>query len=299
MTRLLAVELRRFFWRRSFRLFAALVVAGIAVAAVLVFVNSDPTPQGARARYEEAVASCTNSFRDSQELPPRYENVEEFCEEQVPPEEFFDRTFRLTDLADIFMGTSVPLIILGLAFGASFIGAEWHHGTITTMLTWEPRRVRVMVGKVIAAMVSVFVFVVAMQSVLGLALWPVAAAVGSTAGADVAWLADTALVVARGAVIAGLAAAMGFAVASMARNTTTALIVGFVYFAVGEAVLRALRPGWQRWLIGDNAGAFVTADPASIFGRPYSVLSAFLIVAAYALGLTAAATGLFRARDVT
>ncbi len=298
MTRILVVELRRFALRRSFRLFGGLVVAGIALAAVLVFVNSDPTPEGAQARYREAVASCVDGF-GAERPPPGYEDVEEFCEQEVPPAEFFDRTFRLTDLQDIFAATSVPLIILGLAFGASFIGAEWHHGTITTMLTWEPRRVRVMVGKVVAAAIAVFLFVVAMQFVLGLALWPVAAVAGSTAGVDVAWLADSSVVVARGALIAGLAATLGFAVASMARNTTTALIIGFVYFAVGEAVLRAFRPGWQRWLIGDNAGAFVTADPASIFGKPYSVLSSLLIVVGYAVLFMGIATALFKSRDVT
>jgi hypothetical protein len=40
-----------------------------------------------------------------------------------------------------------------------------------------------------------------------------------------------------------------------------ALGVGFVYFAVVESVIRALRPAWQPWLLTDNAIAFVQHTP--------------------------------------
>jgi ABC-2 type transport system permease protein len=183
MTRIVAVELRRFVWRRSFRLFGAIAFAGIAVAAVIVFLQSYPNSRGAdEPAYRAALQECI-SFHEgegAQFIPQEYESAEEFCSAQVPLREF-DRTFRLTSLEDIFKGTSVPLIILGLALGASFIGAEWHSGTITTLLTWEPRRIRVMGGKVIAAVTAVFLSAVTLQSILGLALWPVAAMQGSTA----------------------------------------------------------------------------------------------------------------------
>lgn len=303
MMRILAVELKRFAWRRSFRLFGLLALAGIALAAVIVFVQSEPAFRGPEeVAYRSAVRDCIRSFEGGgpEQVPPGYRDAEDFCAEAVPLEAF-DRTFRLTSLEDVFGGTSIPLIILGLALGASFIGAEWHVGTVTTLLTWEPRRTRVMVGKAVAAVSGVFLSAVTLQAILGLALWPVAALSGTTAGVDAAWFADTVAVVARGALIAGLAAAIGFAVASVARNTTTALIIGFVYFAVVEGLLRGFRPNWQPWLIGDNAAAFVTADPASVFsfGQGHSVPASLLVVAAYAAGLTAIATAIFRARDVT
>jgi hypothetical protein len=303
MMRIVAVEVKRFAWRRSFRLFGLLALAGIAVAAVIVFVQSEPT-SGASVdvAYRAAVRDCIRSFEGGgpEQVPPGYEDAEDFCTQAVPVEAF-DRTFRLTSLEDVFQGTSVPLIILGLALGASFIGAEWHTGTITTLLTWEPRRARVMAGKVLAAVMGVFLSAVALQSILGLVLWPVAAMRGSTAGVDAAWFADVAAVVARGALVAGLAAAIGFAIASVARNTTTALIIGFVYFAVAEGILRGLRPHWQSWLIGDNAAAFVTADPGQVFslGRGHGVLASLLVVAGYAAGLVLVATAWFKARDVT
>jgi hypothetical protein len=158
-----------------------------------------------------------------------------------------------------------------------------------------------MAGKVVVVMAGVFLSAVALQAILGLVLWLVAALRGDVSGVDAAWLADVVAVVARGALIAGLVAAIGFAVAATARNTTTALIIGFVYFAVVEAVLRGLRPHWQPWLIGDNAAAFVSADPASIFlsGNSHGVLTSLLVVVAYAFGLMALATVAFRTRDVT
>jgi hypothetical protein len=305
VTDIIAAELKRFAWRRSFRACGILALCGIAVLAVIVFVRSDRSVSGAATVQPSRrifVEDCVRSFEGAgEEVPPGFRSIREFCRAQaVPLVVERDSRFHFTSMEDVFKGTSVPLIILGLALGASFIGAEWHVGTITTLLTWETRRVRVMVGKVLALALAVFTSAVVLQVVLGLSLWPAAAFRGTTQGVDVAWLADTMGVVARGALIAALAAALGFAIASVARNTTTALVIGFAYFAVVEALLRGLRPNWQQWLIGDNAAAFVTADPESVFmagGR--GALASLLVVAGYAVGLTALATVWFRARDVT
>jgi hypothetical protein len=301
--RILAVEIKRFVWRRSFRFFGVLALGGIALAATIVFFTAEQNAQGAEIAAQarqESIDDCVR-FMPEEQLPPEYESTEEFCADMGPPIEALDPRFRLTSLTDIFGGTSIPLIILGLAFGASFIGAEWHAGTITPLLTWAPRRVPVLIGKVVAAMIGVFLSAVALQTTLGLVLWFVASVRGTTEGVDLAWLGETAAVAARGAIIAALMATIGFAIAAVARNTTIALIIGFVYFAVGEALIRGLKPGWQPWLIGDNAAAFVVADPSQIFmaGGARSTLTALLVVVGYAIAATAAATAWFQARDVT
>ena len=303
MIRILGVEIKRFMWRRSFRFFGLLALGGIALAATIVFFTAEQNTEGgkiaAQAR-QQSIDDCVQFMPDEQ-LPPEYETTEEFCAAMGPQIEDLDPRFRLTSLTDIFGGTSIPLIILGLAFGASFIGAEWHAGTITPLLTWSPRRVPVLVGKIVAAMIGVFLSAIAIQTILGLALWFVAAVRGTTEGADLAWLGDTAAVAARGAIIASLMATIGFAIASVARNTTIALIIGFVYFAVGEALIRGLLPGWQAWLIGDNAAIFLIANPDEIFiaGGARSTLTALLVVVGYSVAATAAATAWFQTRDVT
>lgn len=304
MIRILAVELRRFAWRRSFRFFGLIAIAGIALAGTIVFFTSHAGAeviQTTTEAHDRMVNDCVRSIGDGR--PPHgFGTVEEFCAKAgAPPIEALDPRFRLTTLTDIFGGTSVPLIILGLALGASFIGAEWHAGTITPLLTWAPRRVPVLIGKVAAAMIGVVLSALALQAILGLVLWFVAATRGTTEGADLAWLGETAAVAGRGAIIAGLVAALGFAIGSIARNTTVALIIGFVYFAVAESLLRGLRPGWQPWLIGDNAAAFVIGNPAEIYvtGGPRTALGALLVVAGYAAVAVAAAAAWFQTRDVT
>ena len=93
-----------------------------------------------------------------------------------------------------------------------------------------------------------------------------------------------------------IAALFGFTLAGIARNTTAALVIFFLYFAVGEPLLRVWKPQWARWLVTDNAAQFVTGD-TSILG--YSQGRSFAVLAVYALigvGLTAA---FFQRRDIT
>lgn len=304
MTRILGVELRRFAWRRSFRFFGLVAVAGSLFAATLVFFNSRSAEEGQRAaiaQREQIVQDCIG-FTPDEAVPRQFGSVEEYCESiGSPPASVLNPTFRLTTLGEIYEGMSIPLIILGLAFGASFIGAEWHHGTITATLTWDPRRVMVFVGKALAAMVAVILAALAIQAILGVMLWVVAVVRGSTEGAGLAWFWETLGSASRGALIAGLAAMLGFAIASGARNTTTALIIGLVYFAVAESLIRGLRPAWQPWLVGDNAAAFVTGDPAQVFmtGGARSTVTSLLVVVAYAAVAVGLGAAWFRSRDVT
>ena len=46
----------------------------------------------------------------------------------------------------ILMIAALPLVLGALFGGASVVGAEWRAGTVTTVLTWEPRRLRLHVG---------------------------------------------------------------------------------------------------------------------------------------------------------
>lgn len=301
MIRLLGLELRRFAWRRSFRVFGVIALCFIAVSAAIVAFNShrgDDAVRAAAAVRRAMIEDCIENVPADQ-VPNSFDSVEEFCEEVgAPPIDSLDPRFNLTALTGIFGGTSIPLIILGLAFGASFIGAEWHAGTITPLLTWQPRRGLVFVSKAAAAMIGVFVFALALQAILGFVLWVVAATRGTTQGADMQWLVETAGVALRGAVIAGFLAVLGFAIGSVARNTTVALIIGFVYFAVAESTLRGLKPGWQPWLIGDNAARFVIGNTEEMFGNFRSIWGALIVVVAYAVIAFALATAWFRSRDV-
>jgi len=205
--------------------------------------------------------------------------------------------FQLHTLPDVLMGTSFVLVIVGWVFGASFVGAEWHAGTITTLLTWEPRRGRVMTAKLVAVLVSVFLVTLAIQGLLTAGLTIDAVAAGSTAGVDAGTIATAVGVAVRVALLSTFFAGFGFGLASIGRNTAAALGVGFGYIVIVENIVRGFRPGWTAWLLTDNAGLFVIGDPSDFaFGR--STVGAGIYLGAVALLIVLASAAVFRARDV-
>ncbi|MEX2203698.1 MAG: hypothetical protein WD965_06375 [Actinomycetota bacterium] len=212
---------------------------------------------------------------------------------------FATQSYDLATLPEVLLGMSFVFVILGWLFGASFVGAEWHAGTITTLLTWEPRRTRVIVAKMTAAVVSVFVLTLVLQAFLAGVLAVDAATQGSTAGADGAWAAEAAGVGLRVALLSSIFAGVGFGIASIGRNTAAALGVGFGYLVIVENLVRGLRPAWAPWLLTENAGLFLIGDPADFPLLHRSVVGAGIYLAAVATLLLVAAAAQFRVRDVT
>jgi ABC-type transport system involved in multi-copper enzyme maturation permease subunit len=206
--------------------------------------------------------------------------------------------YDLVGLPDVLMGTSLVLVSVAWILGASAIGADWHAGHVTTILTWEPRRGRVMLAKIVASLTSVFVVSLTIQALLGAALAVAAAGAGSTTGADAAWLAESAGVALRVALLSTIFAGFGFGLASAGRNTAVALGVGFGYLVIVENLVRGLRPQWTPWLLTDNAGLFIVDSPIDFPMLERSTLGAGLYLAAVGAILLLAASGLFRTRDV-
>ena len=304
MGRLLVVETRRFLARRLVRISCGLILVAVLIAGVAAFLNSHrPSAEqlaDAQRQRRESVAECAaGQFGIPPEEIPPGQTLEQYCEQIVSPAEEFiaDAPFRLAGMQDVFLGTGVVAMLVAWLLGASFVGAEWHAGTIGTLLTWEPRRIRVIVAKAVVAVVAAFALTVVAEALLGLAVWPAAAVRGSTAGVDAAWFRDTAGVVLRGGGLAAMGAGIGFAVASLARNTAAALGVGFGYLVVFEMILASLRPGWSKWLLVPNIAVFMTADPGEV-GFEWSAVRAGLLLAGYTAALLVVAGGWFRARDV-
>jgi ABC-2 type transport system permease protein len=103
----------------------------------------------------------------------------------------------------------------------------------------------------------VFAVTVIIVAFLSAALGFAAALRGSTELTG-GWWRDVMTTSLRIAVIAAVAALIGGAVAAIGRHTSAALGVVFVYTAVLEGVLRAFRPLWSPWLLGDNIVSFVS-----------------------------------------
>ncbi len=209
-----------------------------------------------------------------------------------------DPRFKLTSLKGILQGTTAPLVVVAWLIGASLIGSDWQSRTITTVLTWEPRRTRVLLTKAFACVVVASLFAVVTQLVLSAALLPAAYLHGTTAGADGDWLVSVLGVLLRGTGLVAIAAAVGFSVASIGRNTAAALGIGFAYFLVIENVVGSFLEDFRRWLVLGNAIVLVSGENSGgeVVGR--SVLAAGAYLTAVAITLLAAATLVFRRRDV-
>lgn len=298
MGSLLSVELRRMLSRRMVWVVTLATIGLLLLSGVIAFVQAGKDARSYQARddpvIEREIRRCTR-----QDLPPEAgispaERRAE-CEAMIGA----DPRFHYSSIRDVLLGSSPPFLLLAVVFGASFIGAEWHFGTITTTLTWEPRRMRVLVAKaLVVALFTAFLFV-ALQAILAAVLYPAAAVHGTTSGIDAEWVRDVIGVVARGALLAAISATIGFSLASIGRNTTAAMGAIFVYFVAVEPIVRALRPGWIEWLFIDNASIFMSEQSTSFPPLDRSVPEAGLLLALYA-GLAFAAGLLwFKRRDVT
>ena len=101
---------------------------------------------------------------------------------------YLTQHYELQTFPNVLKGTSFILLSVGWLLGASAIGADWHTGHITTILSWEPRRWRLIWAKVVAVVVQVFVLSLVVQALLGLVLSIDAAAKGSVTGVGAAWV---------------------------------------------------------------------------------------------------------------
>jgi ABC-type transport system involved in multi-copper enzyme maturation permease subunit len=259
MISLLGIETRRLLARRVVRFAGVLALLGMAIAGIVLFFRS----------HRAAGAP-------------------------IP-----DPAFHLTQYRLVAEGLSGLFIFLLVMLGATSAGAEWHAGTVATQLTWEPRRIRLLVAKTIVAAAFGFLALLLAEAVLLGALAPAAIFRGTTRGVDAAWFRGTAVILLRAAVVAALGAAIGHSLAWLARNTAVAVGVVLGYVAVVEPLLQAVRPTWQLWFPVGNAVRFISANPENVIGPTRSTGGAGALLVAYGIALGLVSLVVFRRRDVT
>ena len=209
---------------------------------------------------------------------------------------------RLTDLwRGGGEGTMIPvflmLIVGALIGGAMVTGGEWRAGTVVTVSTWEPRRVRLLGARFLACAVLAAVIGLGLLALFVAATLPVAFAKGSTAGVDGAFVVALAGGVARGLSIVALAAVVGAAVANLGRTSTAAIVGLFGYNAIVEPVLRGVWPRKAGWLFGENMATWLSYERLDgPLARSPVLAGATLLV--YATALAAVVLVVFRRRDL-
>ncbi|HUS42320.1 MAG TPA: hypothetical protein VMY16_06610 [Ilumatobacteraceae bacterium] len=158
-----------------------------------------------------------------------------------------------------FLSVGMFFLFLGGFFGgATVAGAEWRAGTMTTVLTWEPRRLRLHSARVGSAAVLAFAISFGLQIVFLVSFLPSVILNGSSDGMDGWFLFDLAVVMVRTSAITAAAAVLAVSLATAARNTAFAIITLFTWLVVVEGLIRSLKPSLSGWLWGENVATSMT-----------------------------------------
>jgi hypothetical protein len=290
------------------RVTAVLAIAGIAIGGVLAFATSESLSesdyqdrvlkaktQGQALEAEIQACLRRNGVTDDREVPDQVAR-KCFTNSEVTAH---DPRFRRTRLKGVLQGVSGVLAIVGWALGASLVGSEFASRSLTTLLTWEPRRGRVITAKAISTIAATALLAFGVLVAVVLAMLPALSYHGASLRPGDPSAVTIAALVVRGTALTALATGMGFAIATIGRNTAAALGVGFGYIIILENILGGSIERWRRWLLLGNVIVFVSgsSEGGDVPGR--SVLGAGLFLTIVAVTLLAAAASAFRVRDIS
>ncbi len=263
--RLTTVEMRHALHRRLVRWMIAVALAGCAVMGLIAFLTSGDPIELARADEHPAILG-----------------------------DWWAR-----GAGEGFLLVAAIYLAIGAAIcGASVAGAEWKWGTVTTALTWEPRRVRLHLARTLSAGVLAFFIGLALQVIFFVAALPAVFAHGNTAGVDGAWWIALGTAMVRIAFMTALVAVLALNIATLGRNTAAALVALSVWMIALEGLVRGLRPGLARFLITENVVILVpwkALDNVEFHRTPGLALATVSVYLAVVVGIT---TLLFSRRDV-
>ncbi len=265
---LLVVEMRRALHRRVVRVLIVLALLGCAAVGIIAFTDS-------------VGKSLAELHVDGQHHPAVM------------------RDWWVAGTGDGALTIASFFLVLGGLFGgASVAGAEWRAGTVTTVLTWEPRRVRMHLSRTAACAVLAFLISFALQIMFLAALLPATLWNGSTAQLDAPWWVALVAAILRTSLLTATAAVLGVALSTLGRNTAFALVIAFGWIALVEGLIRGFKPGLARFLWGENMTIILSwaqLDNVS-FRRGPAV--ALITVTLYAAAIAIVATWVFQRRDV-
>ena len=205
-------------------------------------------------------------------------------------------TFGRGDMADGLLVLALPLLMLGWLVGASAIGAEWGNRTVSALLTWEPRRTRVLLAKVSAAGVSTALWVLALEIVWTAVMLPVASGADPRFELPFSW-GEYAAVGGRVLLVSVIAGVLGFSLATIGKNTGAALGGGMAYLLIVETLVRNLKPSWSEWLLSTNI-ARVIEGSTDVSLQDRSSVEPAVLLALYAGALFVVALWVFRRREM-
>ena len=128
--------------------------------------------------------------------------------------------------------------VLALMLGVLTVGSEYGWGTLKTLFTQGPGRLRVFGAKLLAVAATLLVFVLVVYVLAAVARW----AIALNEGVEVTWPSAWLLIrgIAGGWLIFAVWAALGILLAVVTRGTALATGIGILYAFVVEGLLSAL-----------------------------------------------------------
>jgi len=114
-----------------------------------------------------------------------------------------------TEFRNALGGAATPLALAGFVLGASLFGADYTSRALTTLLTWEPKRSRVLAAQSATCAAVTAGASLALLALLTLALLPAALAHGTGTSPDTTWYLWATALAFRCALLAGAASAIG------------------------------------------------------------------------------------------
>lgn len=265
---LLTTEMRRAMHRRAIRVLIAIAVVGCAFAGTVAYIGS-------------AGKTITQLRSDGEGHPAVMTD------------------WWIADANEGFLAVAMFFLFLGgFLGGATVAGGEWRAGTLTTLLTWEPRRLRLHGARTASAALLAFAISVGLQALFLASFLPAVLVNGTTTGVDGSFWIGLTVVIVRTSVLTAAAAVIGIELATLGRNTAFAVITMFAWLVVVEGLIRGLKPSLSRWLWAENVGTVMTWAQLETadFTRGPLVAAATLLV--YCTVIVGVATITFERRDV-
>lgn len=266
---LVVVEMRRALHRRAIRVLILLALVGCAFAGVVAWFGSAGKTLAELSVDEEGSPAIMTDWW-------------------------------IADANEGFLALAMFFLFLGAFMaGATYAGGEWRAGTVGTVLTWEPRRLRLHAARTTSAAILALVISFGLQIVFLASFMPSVWAHGTTDGVGGPFWTGLVVAMARTSVLTSLAAVLGVALATLGRNTAFAVITAFAWMAVVENLLRGLRPSLAPWLCAENLGTVMTWSelPDTDFSRGPGV--ALLTLTVYGSVFVVAGAISFDRRDIT
>lgn len=260
----LAVELRRFSARR--------IVRGAAVLTVLIMVTvvGVMTVAGHEGRTVElrppvpvpgTMAPPVVSLPDGTII--ELEDEGSYRDGGYYREEADTRVKVGEMLPNAIEGVGLAMLFVAFVLGASFVGAEFNVGSLTTQLLFEPRRWRVHGAKAAAVGLGAALLSWATSALLAGTMYAGSSVNGVVEGIDAGWWADRAGDASRIAAVVGLGAVLAYSATLVMKRSSAGIIAFVAQFPLLPVLSPTSEPfGFVSHYAPLRALLAVVADPA-------------------------------------